>query len=320
MNARERVLAAVAGKPVDRTPAGFWLHFTEDKQNGEAAVQAHLDYFEKTGTDIMKIMTENLVPHDVPIKTASDWKNIKPFTRNSKFITDQVEIIKRILDKVHDQGIVLATIHGIVASAWHARGGPAGYETGSSFLAEHLRENPEAVSYGYQVIAEAVALLTEESLKAGVDGIYYAALGGESYLFNDEEFERYIKPCDLRILEAAKKVPAFNILHVCKDRLNLGRYTDYPCEVVNWGVYEQNPSLEEGKKLFPGKVLLGGLDDRAGVLVDGPKEAIEQEVYSVLDRMGTTGFLLGADCTLPTEIPYAHIRTAVEATGKYASR
>ena len=74
------------------------------------------------------------------------------------------------------------------------------------------------------------------------------------------------------------------------------------------------------RDVYKRQVLLGGLDDRAGVLVDGPKEAIEQEVYSVLDRMGTTGFLLGADCTLPTEIPYAHIRTAVEATGKYASR
>lgn len=136
-----------------------------------------------------------------------------------------------------------------------------------------------------------------------MDGIYYAALGGESYLFNDEEFERYIKPCDLRILEAAKKVPAFNILHVCKDRLNLGRYTDYPCEVVNWGVYEQNPSLEEGKKLFPGKVLLGGLDDRAGVLVDGRRRPSNRRSTRFSTGWGPPDFCWAPTAPCPPRSP-----------------
>lgn len=317
MNARERVLAAVNKQPVDRAPAGFWLHFPAECSNGESAVAAHLDFFEKTGTDIMKIMTENLVPHDIPIRQPADWKNLKPFARNSKFITDQVDIVKRILDQVHDKGIVLATIHGIVASAWHARGGSDGYETQNSFLAEHLRADPQAVAYGYEIISDAVAMLTEECLAAGVDGIYYAALGGESYLFNEEEFDRYIKPNDLKILNAAKNRSAFNILHICKDRLNLNRYQDYPAEVVNWGVYEGNPSLEEGQRIFPDKVILGGLDDRAGVLVDGTDKEIEAAVFSILDRMGTTNFILGADCTLPTEIDYAKIRAAIQAAESY---
>ena len=30
MTNRENVIAAVRGEPVDRVPAGFWLHFPED--------------------------------------------------------------------------------------------------------------------------------------------------------------------------------------------------------------------------------------------------------------------------------------------------
>ncbi len=319
MNSKERVLAAAAGKPVDYVPAGFWLHFPEDCRETEKCIQAHLDFFEQTGTGIMKIMNENLVPCDVPIKNGSDWKNIKPFNRNSKFITDQIEIVKRILDKTHDKGVTLLTVHGIVASSWHARGGSDGYGTGSQLLVDHLRQDHDAVHQGYEVISDALAILTEEAIAAGVDGIYYAALGGESYLYNEEEFETYVKPFDLKILEAAKKRTGFNVLHVCKDRLNLARYQDYPADVINWGVYEQNLSLEEGKKLFPNMAILGGLDDRAGVLVDGTAQEIEKEVYGILDRMGTRKFLLGADCTLPTEIPYANIRAAVEAAQKYTA-
>ena len=312
MTTKERVIAAIEGRPVDRVPSGFWLHFPETCFHGDAAVQAHVDFFRETGTDIQKIMNENLVPCDIPIQKASDWKNLKPFHRQSPFIVEQVDLIKRILDKTGGEGMTLATVHGIVASAWHARGGSAGYETGSGLLAAHLREDPKAVSYGWEIISDGLAILAEACLEAGADGIYYAALGGESYLSTDDEFETYIKPHDLKILKAAEKSP-YNVLHICKDRLNLARYKDYPFAVVNWGVYEQNPSLLDGAALFPDRVILGGLDDRAGVLVDGSEEQIRDAVHQLLHTMEGRRFLLGADCTLPTEISYSRIRTAVEA-------
>ena len=49
-------------------------------------------------------------------------------------------------------------------------------------------------------------------------------------------------------------------------------------------------------------------------------EEIHQAVYRVLDEMGTHKFLLGADCTLPTEISMERIRAAVDATKEYARK
>lgn len=313
MTEKQNILAILRGEKTNSVPAGFWLHFPESQFYGDAAVKAHLRFFEKTKTGIQKIMNENLVPWDVPIKKASDWRNLKPFTKDAPFIKNQVEMIKKILEHLDGSGLVLATIHGIVASAWHARGGSAGYETGSQLLADHLREDPEAVSYGWNILSDALAILTEECLRAGVDGIYYAALGGESYLFTDEEFQTYITPHDRKILQAAQGKDFVNVLHLCKDRLNLKRYRDYPCAVVNWAVHEQNPSLLEGAEIFPDKVILGGLDDRAGVLVDGTEQQITAEVRRTLKTMEGKRFILGADCTLPTEIDYDRIKIAVNA-------
>ena len=49
------------------------------------------------------------------------------------------------------------------------------------------------------------------------------------------------------------------------------------------------------------------------MLVDGTDEELQAAVRKVIDDFGSTGFILGADCTLPTEIPYERIRTAVHA-------
>ena len=95
----------------------------------------------------------------------------------------------------------------------------------------------------------------------------------------------------------------------------MDRYRDYAAytDVANWGVYEAPFSLDEGRKLFPGKAIMGGLPNRHGVLVDGPKEAVREEVHKVISQFGRTGFILGADCTLATEQDMGLLRAAVEA-------
>lgn len=313
LNKKERVLAAIQGKEVDRVPVGFWLHFPEQQHHGQASVEAHIDFFKKTDTDIVKIMNENLVPCTQPITKATDWQHIRPIQLTDTFVTDQLEIIKRITDKIGDEAVVFTTIHGIVASAYHARGGGDGYDTQRYMLSEHLREQPEIVADAFKIIAEGLAQFAEACLDAGAQGIYYAALGGETSLFTDEEFEQVVKPNDTLIMNAVKRKDAINFLHICKDKVNMQRYRDYHPDIVNWAIHEGNPSLQEGKILFPNSALLGGLDDRSGVLVSGTDEEIQQEVRSILEQAGKHKFILGADCTLPTEVAYSRIVAAVEA-------
>lgn len=317
MNKRERVLKVVSGAETDYVPTGFWLHFSDEKHHGRESVQAHLDFFKETGTDILKIMNENLVPWDVKISTADDWRKVRPISLKDPYVQDQLDIIKRISDKVGDEAVILTTIHGIVASAFHTRGGGDNYDTLRTILTTHLREKPEVVSNALTILTEGLSEFTAACLDAGAQGIYYAALGGEKELFTDQEFEEFIKPNDLKILNAAEQASAFNVLHICKDNINFDRYKDYNPSVVNWAIHDNDLSISQGRKLFPNSTILGGLDDRSGVLVDGNQEELERKVFSILEEAGTEKFILGADCTLPTEIDLSRIKTAVEATRKY---
>ena len=43
-------------------PAAFFIHFDADQKVGDAAVQAHLNYFHESGMDILKVQFEQGVP------------------------------------------------------------------------------------------------------------------------------------------------------------------------------------------------------------------------------------------------------------------
>lgn len=319
MNKRERVLAAVAGEEPDRVPGGFWIHFPPGFEAGKAAVEQHLEFFEKSGTDLCKVMNENSLPDHPALHEAADWGKLSPIPQDAPFIRRQQELIQAVCERINGQAVVLATIHGMVASAFHYLGGGELYDKDKLALTRHLRENPEAFRHGMEVIAEYLDYLSGVCLRAGADGLYFASLGGEIAMMTDEEFAGFFKPYEVRLLEKyEKQAPCFNVLHMCKDHLNLSRYLGYPSKVINWGVYEGNLSLEEGRRLLgEERVLLGGLDDRAGVLVEGTPEEIEQEVHRVIRENGTRRFILGADCTLPTEISPERIAKAIQSAGSY---
>lgn len=315
MNKRERVIAVIKGEKPDHIPSGFSLHFPRKEKNVEEDVRFHLDFFRKTDTDIIKIMNENLVPDFGPIQRPEDWEKIPNLKLSDGFMQNQLELTKRILDQADGEAFSLGTLHGICASAIHPIESRYGYEAVRRMQAAHIRENKKPVLEAWKRIADCMAQLAQKYIELGVDGVYYAGLGGEKRYFTDEEFAECIEPFDKQILQAVKEAGGYVFLHICKDGLNMQRYASYKelCDVVNWGIYEAPFSIEEGRKLFEGKAVMGGLANRSGVMVEGTIDELKAAVKRLVEEQGEKGFILGADCTLPTEIPYERIRAAAEA-------
>lgn len=318
MTKKERVIAAIEGRETDQVPCGFSLHFPVEDAYGEAAVKAHLDFFKESDTDILKIMNENLVPYMGEILHGSDYCMVKEMSLEDPFMKDQIALVKEILAGCESDAFVLGTLHGITASAIHPL---EKMEPGYTYdgvrekLCRLIHEDKDTVLAGMERIADVMCELAAEYIRLGADGIYYAALGGETRFFTDEEFEEIVKPFDIRIMKAIKDAGGYCFLHICKDGLNMERYRGYEeyADVVNWGVYEAPYTLEQGRELFAGKTIMGGLPNRHGVLVDGPAEAVKEETRRIINTFGKTGFILGADCTLATEQDMELLKAAVEA-------
>lgn len=306
MNKVERVRAALAGEPVDRVPASFWYHFPDGQKHGRDSVQAHMRFLEETEVDFLKIFNEHPYRTDVEIREPGDWKRIRPAPLTSPFQQAMLDEVKAIVDQVGGDCLTVATVFGPFGEGNHATGG---------LVTEHFREDPDSVRQGLTAIAESLAAFSVALLEAGTDGIYYSAQGGERSRFTEEEFLDTIKPNDLKVLEAIEGQGEFNLLHICKDDIRLEHYLDYPAHAVNWAAAKSNWSMAEGLANFD-RPVLGGFHDR-GIIVDGSQTEIEARVHALLDEVGTSRFMIGADCTLPTGNSHANIRTAVRATASH---
>lgn len=314
MTKRERIMNVLEGKPVDRTPVGFWLHFPEEMHHGENAIRAHLDFMKQTDTDILKIMNENILyDGSTKIERLSDIKKFRGYSRKDGLIKDQMEIIKRIADEARGDYPIISTIHGLIASAFHETGFAGNYTSMGYQLTLYCRERPAEMKQVFQTVAETLMEFADCSLEAGAEGIFYAALGGERNFFTDEEFAEFVAPYEKMVYDHIKKATRFNVLHICKSNIAFERYKDLRPAVVNWGIYGNDFSLTKGAKLFCDSIILGGFPDRHGVLVTGTEEEIFNHTKDVLDEMKGKPFIVGSDCTLPTEIEYQRIKQVVES-------
>lgn len=316
MTKRELVERTLNGEAFDIVPSCFSLHFPQSEKFGEAAVKAHLDFFKDTDTDIQKIMNENAYPSNPGLYKPSDYRRITSYGKNDPFVADEVELVKRVLDKADPDGYPICTIQGVIASLGHTM--RPQYQTLSDLRrmqVDFYREDKASVEDAVKHITDSLIVLIEEVVKAGCKGIFYAVLGGERNLWTDEEFSSIQAPYDLMVLKAAKECGAKVILHLCKKDLAIERFSEYGkySDAVNWGIYENNISIEEGMKYFPESVVLGGLEHRSGIIVDGSLDDIKAEVHSLRRKMSGKPFILGADCTLSTDLDRNRVKTAVDA-------
>jgi len=315
MNAKERVIAAVKLQEVDAIPSGFSYHFPKGNEYGDAAVNIHLDFFRHSGADIQKIMNDNRIPSMSTVKTAADWKDVKSLSLSDPCFARQIDLHKRLLEKMDPNCFSLGTLHGVISCCRHATSDGYTFEQTREIMCAHYRENKKPITDAFKRMADSLTRFAEAYVETGIDGVMYASLGAEKHYFTDEEFAELIEPLDKQILSVLKNSKSISFLHICKENLNMERYKDYVdyADAFNWGVYETDFPLEKGRELFRGKCVWGGLANRSGVLVEGTLEELEADVKKIVEGYGRKGFILGADCTLPTDIDHNRVKAAVDA-------
>jgi uroporphyrinogen decarboxylase len=314
MDKLERLQASILKRDVDSIPCGFWCHFHPKFWVGQLMVDMHQKFYTETDVDILKIMNECVYTINCKINTMQDWKQLKPLDVKSHYAS-HLDDVREIRRRLGSRVPLFATVHGVLASACHASDGPGQFSDPNNTVTRHLKEDPEMVFRGLSTVAQSLSDLCNAFYDAGVTGIYYAALGGEEHRFTRELFESYIKPLEILILERAKE-RGIVILHICKDSIRLPMYIDYPADIVNWAIHDCHYGLKDGRELFPDCTLLGGFDDRSGVLVKGTEAEIVEKIHKISTEAGRNGLIFGADCTLPDDISYERIKMAINAARK----
>ena len=302
---REAVLSLLEpGRKPDYTPAAFFLHFDPAHHTGQAAVDKHLEYFRYTGMDLVKIQYEHTFPHLPEIRRPEDWARMPCYGLD--FYEAPLHLVEGLVKAAKSEALVIQTLYSPFMCAGHT--------AGAQLIVDHIKQDPERVRHGMQVITDSLMLFVKECVRLGLDGFYTSTQGGEDGRFGDPAlFEACIRPYDLALMEEINRTCLFNILHVCDYHLpysDLVPFADYPGHVVNASLELTGGkiSAREVAARF-GRPYMGGLE-RKGVIATGSPREVQQAVEDVL-RTAPERFMLGADCTVPSETSWDNLKTAI---------
>lgn len=315
---RQRLEACLSGKNLDRPPVALWRHFPVDDQSPETLAAATLHWQREYDWDIVKVTpASSFCLKDWGVDDAwkgdsegtraytkrkifypEDWTRLPMLEADAPHLAAQLKCLALIRKELPRETPLVQTIFSPLAQAKNLVGGEA--------LLVHLREHPEAVKQGLEIIAETTRRFIAAAVATGIDGIFYAVQHAQAELLTEAEFFEFGRSFDLPALEAAKPL-WLNLVHLHGENVYFDAVADYPAQVINWHDRDTAPSLAEGLNRFPG-LLCGGLSRET--MVYGNAAAVQSEAADAIAQTGGQRLLLGTGCVVPIIAPHGNLLAA----------
>ena len=321
---RQRLEACLSGNALDRPPVALWRHFPVDDQTPEALAAATLHWQQQYDWDVVKVTpASSFCLKDWGVLDAwkgdsegtraytkrvifepADWAKLRVLGPDSLHLATQLKCLSLIRKELPIETPLIQTIFSPLAQAKNLVGGEA--------LLAHLREHPEAVKKGLEVIAETTRRFIAAAVKAGIDGVFYAVQHAQANVLTEAEFSEFGRSFDLPVLEAAKSL-WLNLLHLHGENVYFDAVADYPVQVINWHDRDTAPSLAQGLKRFSG-LLCGGISRET--MVYGNAATVKSEALDAIEQTEARRLLLGTGCVVPIIAPHGNLLSARKSVEK----
>jgi len=309
MKKRERVMAAVAGEPVDRVPLSLWLHDFSREHSASALAQETIRLCALYDWDFLKpqsrayCFTELWGQEVTRPETSSTWPVVTRYALNAAedigrlpevdssvgALDEQLTAYKQVKAHVGPDVPVVATIFSPLMVAGYL------VENGAAEMRRLMVDAPDVLEQGLHVIACALRQHVKRCVDAGIDGVFFATTRATRDQMDVAQFDRFERQFDLPILDAAQGAP-FNIVHMCGDGILAQEFVDYPVPVFSWATSPGNPTLAQMHQMT-GRAVLGGLPGKPAFGHMTP-QAIHAHAYRSLEEMQGRFHLLGPDCSV----------------------
>jgi uroporphyrinogen decarboxylase len=325
MSKRERLEAIFAGEAADRPAVALWRHWPGDDQRAEDLARAHVAFQQRYDFDFVKVTPSSSYCLEdwgatdrylgslegtreythYPIAEADDWLRLPVLDPGIGALGRQLRCLRAIREGLGAEVPCIQTIFNPLSQMKNL--------VGADRLLVQMRSEPEAFRRGLETITETTVGFVSAVIETGASGIFLATQHASFALMSEEEYGKFGRPYDLRILEAAAE-GWLNLLHIHGDDIMFDAVADYPVQVVNWHDRETPPSLREALDLFPGAVC-GGLRQWE-TMVRAEPDDVHAEARDAVAQTGGRRFILGTGCVTPIVAPTSNIRAAREAVGE----
>ncbi|MGH2480019.1 MAG: uroporphyrinogen decarboxylase family protein [Ktedonobacteraceae bacterium] len=327
MNKKERVDAALRGQAVDRVPASMWGHDFEREWSAQGLAEATVENFTRYDWDYVKVNPrgcyhvedwkvkvrpsgqkfEEPVFEDYPIKSASDWKRLRPLEPDHGTLGEQLKALQLINHSVGYDAYFVQTIFCPL--------GVAKYLTGHRIepVLQTIREDRSAMHAALRAITETFTSFAIACLEYGASGIFYATNGWASQnLLTPDQYREFGEQYDLEFLDAIKSRSKFNILHNCGTHIYFDQLASYPVQALNWDASaEGNPGLRDGQKRS-GKAVMGGISQNNALVGNSPNQ-VREEVARAIEQTSGLHLLLAPGCAIAPQTPAKNLEAVRQA-------
>ncbi len=319
-NKRRRLEKTIAGEKTDRVPVALWRHWPGDDQDAHALASAHLQWQSNYDWDLLKVgpaSSYSVIDWGVrdrwaghiegtreythrPIQHYTDWESLPVLNPDQGMLATQIEALRLVGKGVQEEVPYIATIFSPLSQAKHL--------AGNDRLVTHLREHPDAFQRGLEVITESTIRYIEAAKKTGISGIFYAVQHARYPVLSRDEFIRFGRVYDLRILQTVKDLWC-NMLHVHSSNIMFDLVANYPVQLVNWHDRETTVSLQDGLRRIRGAAS-GGINQWT-LHLESPEAALA-EAEDAFDQADGKRLLLGTGCVIMVTTPTRNVRAVRE--------
>jgi MtaA/CmuA family methyltransferase len=338
MNGRERVLAHLAGKPVDRLPvmpitmqfacdligARYRAYETDHRvlAEGQTRVAELFDF------DYVNTMSD-------PGREAADCGAVLEFLENSPAalvedravlldktklthlkvpdplgggrMTNGIKGIELLRQKVGQDKAVEGWIEGPMAEAADLRG--------INTIMLDFYDDPQFVRDLFEFVVEMELRFAKAQVDAGVDliGVGDAAVS----LIGPELYEEFVWPYEKKLIDGLHALGTRARLHICGNtRFALKGMGRLGCEIVDLDFL--SPVAEGRAQMGPGQVILGNVNPVA-VVRNGNVDDVLRAIGQCHQEAGPR-FVVGPGCEIPRDTPHENVKAFAEYSRRHSTQ
>ena len=287
----ERLRAALAGGEVDRPPFTVWYHFGLQHAPAEHTARAHLDFFEAYDLDWLKIMNDYSYPMPPGVEAVTvpaDLRRLAPFDVTLGPTGEQLKVVEIVAAALRGRALVIDTVF----DAWST----LRRNVVKDAIEPLMREHPAALEAVLAVVNDNLIRYALASLQRGAAGIFLSVPATAESVTPDQ-YETFMRPFDLALLEAIQGRGEGHILHAHGDRLYFDRLLDYPVAGISWADRGSGPTLSAARRLTP-RALVGGINHVNFPYVTAA--TLREQVRTAVLEAGRGKLLLAPGCAIPT--------------------
>lgn len=326
MTPRERVLAHLEGRPVDRLPlmpitmmfAGdlAGIPYGEYCSDYRKLVQAQLHTAEAFGFDYVSCISDptreaadcgariQFYPNQPPaiieaealLADRADLAKLKiPDPHGGGRMTDRLKAAALFKERCGGQYFIEGWVEGPCAEGADLRGINA--------LMLDFFDDPVFIRDLFAFAVEMELQFAKAQIEAGVDiiGIGDAAAS----LVGPEFYRDFVLPYEKQLVDGIKAMGGRVRLHICGNtRALLAGMGSLGCEIVDLDYF--SPVGEGRTEMGLGQVLLGNLDP-VKVLRNGTPESVTQAISQCHTEAGPR-YIVGVGCEVPRDTPHENLR------------